>query len=101
MTADGRVETILGRRELPVGGLVDAHGHLWIAPPPGVPEDAPVLDREDAIAEELGAFAAAGGAAVVDCQPPGAGRLLLAIDISAMASTFAAAGITRRSTIEE
>ena len=69
MTTDGRVETVLGRRELPVGGLVDAHGHLWIAPPPGVPEDAPVLDREESIAEELGAFAAAGGAAVVT-RPP-------------------------------
>jgi len=68
------VETVLGPRELPLGGLVDAHGHVWISPPPGVPGDAPVLDREDAIRGELDAFAAAGGAAVVDCQPPGAGR---------------------------
>ena len=88
MTADGRVETVLGRRELPVGGLVDAHGHLWIAPPPGVPEDAPVLDREDATAEELGAFAAAGGAAVVDCQPPGAGR-----DVRVLARLAALTGL--------
>ena len=88
MTADGRVETVLGRRELPVGGLIDAHGHLWIAPPPGVPEDAPVLDREDAIAEELGAFAAAGGAAVVDCQPPGAGR-----DVRVLARLAALTGL--------
>ena len=88
MTADGRVETVLGRRELPVGGLIDAHGHLWIAPPPGVPEDAPVLDREDAITEELGAFAAAGGAAVVDCQPPGAGR-----DVRVLARLAALTGL--------
>lgn len=66
--------TVLGPRVLPDGALIDAHGHVWNSPPPGAPDDAPVLDRQDAIVAELGLFARAGGVAVVDCQPPGAGR---------------------------
>ena len=73
-SATRRIETVRGPRELGSEGLIDAHGHVWNSPPPGGPADAPRLDREDAIADELAAFAAAGGTAVVDCQPPGAGR---------------------------
>jgi phosphotriesterase-related protein len=69
-----RVATVLGPRALPDGALIDAHGHVWISPPAGAPENAPVLDREQEIAAELAVFADAGGSAVVDCQPPGAGR---------------------------
>lgn len=83
-----RVETVLGLRELPADGLVDAHGHVWISPPAGVPADAPRLEREAAIAEELAAFAAAGGAGIVDCQPPGAGR-----DARRLARLSAATGV--------
>jgi 5-phospho-D-xylono-1,4-lactonase len=73
-TVARRIETVLGPRALDAGGLIDAHGHVWNSPLPGGPDYAPVLDREDAITDELAAFAAAGGKAVVDCQPPGAGR---------------------------
>jgi len=72
--AERRITTVLGPRELPDGALVDAHGHVWNSPPAGGPDDAPVLDDQDAIAAELAAFAQTGGSAVVDCQPPGAGR---------------------------
>ncbi|MCW2954362.1 MAG: aryldialkylphosphatase [Conexibacter sp.] len=53
---------------------VDAHAHLWISRVEGGPADAPVLDDAPAIRDELAAFAAAGGRAAIDCQPPGAGR---------------------------
>lgn len=52
--------------------LVDAHCHLWIAPPKGV--EGPRLVDEAAAEAELRAFREAGGTAVIDCQPPGAGR---------------------------
>ncbi len=55
-------------------GHVDAHSHLYIAPIPGAPPDAPVLTDEEGVARELAAFRAAGGGAVVDCQPGGCGR---------------------------
>jgi 5-phospho-D-xylono-1,4-lactonase len=51
--------------------LVDAHCHLWIDP---APEGSPRLVDEAAALAELRAFAAAGGAAVLDCQPVGCGR---------------------------
>jgi 5-phospho-D-xylono-1,4-lactonase len=51
--------------------LVDAHCHLWIAP---APEGSPRLDDLGAALSELNAFAAAGGVAVLDCQPGGCGR---------------------------
>jgi 5-phospho-D-xylono-1,4-lactonase len=68
------ITTVLGPRALEGEGLVDAHGHVWVGPVRGGPSDAPRLDDQPAIRAELEAFAAAGGQAVIDCQPPGAGR---------------------------
>jgi 5-phospho-D-xylono-1,4-lactonase len=51
--------------------LVDAHCHLWIDP---APEGSPHIADEAAALAELRAFAAAGGIAVLDCQPVGCGR---------------------------
>jgi phosphotriesterase-related protein len=52
--------------------LVDAHCHLWIAPQAGA--QGPRLCEEAFAEAELRAFRDAGGTAVIDCQPGGAGR---------------------------
>jgi predicted metal-dependent phosphotriesterase family hydrolase len=51
--------------------LVDAHCHLWIHP---ARERAPHVADEEAALAELRDFRAAGGVAVIDCQPGGCGR---------------------------
>lgn len=66
--------------------LVDAHCHLWIAPEEGVVR--PQLSEEALAEAELRAFRDAGGTAVIDCQPGGAGR-----DGSVLARLAAATGI--------
>lgn len=66
--------TVLGPVDAGALGVVDAHSHLYIAPVPGGSLDAPVLVDEAGIGRELAAFRAAGGGAVVDCQPGGCGR---------------------------
>ncbi len=79
---DGTVKEGKGRQVITVHGpvaagdlgIVDAHSHLFIAPVPGGAADAPVLVDEDGVGRELTAFRAAGGGAVVDCQPGGCGR---------------------------
>lgn len=68
------VTTVLGPRGLSGEGLVDAHAHIWIAPVAGGAPDAPVLDDATSIRAELWRFAEAGGEALIDCQPPAAGR---------------------------
>ena len=55
-----------------LSGIVESHGHSWIAPTGA--RLSPVLDDFEGIAGELSAFAAAGGVALVDCQPPDTGR---------------------------
>lgn len=77
MALDKRVHpvaTVLGDDPLDRAGIVDAHTHVWVVPPPGAQPKAPRLDDADAITAELADFAAAGGAALIDCQPPDAGR---------------------------
>ncbi|WP_374689342.1 hypothetical protein [Promineifilum sp.] len=66
--------TVLG--PVPVGelGVTDAHSHLYISRVAGGAADAPVLTDEDGVARELATFRAAGGGAIVDCQPGGCGR---------------------------
>jgi phosphotriesterase-related protein len=66
--------TVLGPDPFDRPGIIDAHTHVWIDPVPGAEPGAPVLDDASAVAEELADFGARGGAAVIDCQPPGAGR---------------------------
>lgn len=81
--------TVLGARPVPTAGVIDAHGHLWIQPPlEAVDQSAPMLADESQIVEELTAFRIAGGACVVDCQPPGCGR-----DLARLVSISAATGI--------
>lgn len=55
-------------------GVTDAHNHIYIASVPGGAADAPVLIDEEGVGRELRAFRAAGGGAIVDCQPGGCGR---------------------------
>ncbi len=55
-------------------GCTDAHSHVWIAPVAGADPAAPVLNNEQGIAVELRDYRAAGGGAIVDCQPPNCGR---------------------------
>lgn len=71
---DDTVMTVLGPVFAGALGVVDAHSHLHIAPVAGGAADAPVLTDTEGIARELAAFRAAGGGAVVDCQPGGCGR---------------------------
>lgn len=68
------VMTVLGPAAADAIGYADAHNHLWIGPVAGAPPDAPRLIDEAAIAAELADYRRAGGSAIVDCQPGGAGR---------------------------
>jgi phosphotriesterase-related protein len=55
--------------------LADGHDHLWIEPPDGVAPDARLeLADEALVTKGLVEFRAAGGDAVIDCQPGGCGR---------------------------
>ena len=69
-----KVMTVLGPVPPEALGVVDAHSHLYIAPVPGGAADAPVLVDADGVGRELASFRAAGGGAIVDCQPGGCGR---------------------------
>ncbi|HRQ14169.1 MAG TPA: hypothetical protein PK205_12760 [Promineifilum sp.] len=68
------VMTVLGPVAPGALGVVDAHSHLYITPVAGGAADAPVLVDEAGIGRELAAFHAAGGGAIIDCQPGGCGR---------------------------
>ncbi len=68
------VFTVLGPVAPAELGVVDAHSHVWIEPVPGADPNAPVLFDATAVIRELRQFRAAGGSAVVDCQPGGCGR---------------------------
>ncbi len=72
--SDNTVMTVLGPVSPGALGVVDAHSHLYIASVAGGAADAPVLTDEAGIGRELAAFRAAGGGAIVDCQPGGCGR---------------------------
>jgi phosphotriesterase-related protein len=54
-------------------GIVDAHSHLWIDAMAGADPAAPRLDDEELLLAGLEEYSRAGGAAVVDFQPPGCG----------------------------
>ncbi len=70
-----KLRTVLGEVPVETVTLADGHAHAWIKPPPGVMDDsAPVLDDYDTITAELEDFRAAGGIALIDCQPGGCGR---------------------------
>lgn len=71
---NARVITVTGPQPPQALGLADAHNHVWISPVAGAAPDAPVLDDEDAIRQELLDYRQAGGGAQIDCQPGGCGR---------------------------
>jgi len=70
----GLVTTVNGPLAASSLGVTDAHQHVWIAPVPGGPADAPVLCDRDVILAGLTAYRAAGGGGLLDCQPGGCGR---------------------------
>jgi 5-phospho-D-xylono-1,4-lactonase len=65
------VDTVLGPRALDSLRVIDAHAHLWIS---GSPPGSPRLADEQLALGELRSLRAAGGDALIDCQPPGCGR---------------------------
>lgn len=69
-----RIVSVLGPLSDPPTGRIDAHTHVWIQPEPGTPSGGPTLNDPERSLAEVRTFAAAGGAALVDCQPGGAGR---------------------------
>ncbi|MEZ4589860.1 MAG: hypothetical protein R3D55_01760 [Chloroflexota bacterium] len=68
------VTTVLGPVAPAELGIVDGHSHVWIEPVVGADPSAPVLFEATAVTRELQQYKAAGGGAVVDCQPGGCGR---------------------------
>lgn len=72
--AKTRIVSVLGPLPEQVPGPIDAHTHVWIQPEPGTMPGGPILNHPERSLSEVQAFAAAGGAALVDCQPGGAGR---------------------------
>ena len=69
-----RLVTVLGEIPATLTGAVDAHSHIWIEPVQQAAPDSPVLDDPERILAELQDYKAAGGAAIIDCQPGGCGR---------------------------
>jgi predicted metal-dependent phosphotriesterase family hydrolase len=69
------LQTVKGPVSTDAITLTDGHGHVWIQPPDGTPPESRLeLNDYGVIAAELHDFRAAGGAAVIDCQPGGCGR---------------------------
>jgi phosphotriesterase-related protein len=68
------VTTVLGEAPPEALGITDAHNHVWIDAVAGAAEILPRLDQAEPILQELGEYRQAGGGAIVDCQPGGAGR---------------------------
>jgi phosphotriesterase-related protein len=68
------LQTVLGPRAPEELGVTDAHQHVWIERIVGADPDAPQLEDLTVAREGLAAYRAAGGSALLDCQPDGAGR---------------------------
>jgi phosphotriesterase-related protein len=91
--------TVMGWEDPETLGVTDAHNHLWIAPVPGLAAGVPQLFDRQAILEELLDYRAAGGGAIVDCQPGGCGRDGLVLQALSQASgvhVIASTGFHRR-----
>lgn len=70
-----KIQTVIGLADTNDIELVDGHGHVWIDPPQGVTGRVRLeLNDSGMITAELKSFRAAGGSAIVDCQPGGCGR---------------------------
>lgn len=72
--AEQKVMTVTGLVPAEDLGVTDAHTHVWIDPPAGLPPDLPRLTNEQTIVEELRVYRRSGGGTLVDCQPGGCGR---------------------------
>lgn len=69
------LQTVTGLVAVEDVKLADAHAHVWIDPPKGVPPKHQIrLDDPRKIEAELKDFRSAGGTTLVDCQPGGCGR---------------------------
>ena len=68
------VVTVLGEQPPEALGVTDAHNHVWIDQVRGTAEVVPHLDEKQPILQELIDYRLAGGGAIADCQPGGAGR---------------------------
>jgi predicted metal-dependent phosphotriesterase family hydrolase len=93
------VRTVLGDIDPGLLGFTHSHEHLFVFPTKGV-ELAPklIIDDYDKTLAELTAFREAGGAAVVDVQPFGAGRhpeLLARVSEQTGVRVVAATGLHR------
>jgi len=69
-----KVKTVLGEIDKNELGITDAHNHLWISKQAMEISNAPVLDEQENIVNELIAYRQIGGGSQLDCQPGGAGR---------------------------
>ncbi len=99
-TRVARAMTVTG--PVPAGalGVIDAHNHVWLAPP-GPAEGADVAAGRPAwpdlptpadigpVIQELADYRAAGGGAIADCQPGRAGRAAAMLRRLAVASGVA------------
>lgn len=94
-----QIMTVLGPVPPESIGFTDAHNHVWIEPPPGAAPDAPQLADSIRIAQELESYRAAGGGALVDCQPGGCGRdgdMLAQLSAESGVHIIASAGFHRK-----
>lgn len=66
--------TVLGPLSAGNVGVTDAHQHVWIERVLGVESAVPQLEDLSLARAGLNAYKAAGGSAILDCQPDGAGR---------------------------
>ena len=66
--------TVLGPISPESMGITDAHNHLWISPLETLVGEAPILNQEELILNEVIDYKKAGGSSQIDCQPGGAGR---------------------------
>ncbi len=69
-----QITTVQGRVPYKKLGITDAHNHLWISGQDVKAVNAPVLDQQEKIIQELVSYRQSGGGAQLDCQPGGAGR---------------------------
>lgn len=72
--APAALTTVLGAVPAENVGATDAHQHAWIERVIGVDPAAPRLDDLSVVRAGLAAYKAAGGSAILDCQPDGCGR---------------------------
>lgn len=92
-TSAGCVMTVTGPMAPEALGVTDAHNHVWIRPAISAP-GLPVLVDAERISQELMVYRAAGGGAIVDCQPGRAGRDALMLKHLAGASQVAIVACT-------